>query len=308
MSLTFEAATADEFKAILLNSPAKKSQRDPAQTWLMKRAVHKSSPVHRWNVLCVASTIKLPSACEKVTVPPQLKKPNVDPNDPASYRPISNLSFLSQVVEKIVDARLSEHVCRHRLLPVVKSAYRPYHSTETAVVRVLNDMIKVTSAFLYSCVLNSVDHTSLLDIERRRFRICDRPLHCQSSCPGGSILSGSIRQTLTTSLNCEASLKDLYSDRSGLLSAPKLFRPVSSSIDYASTCTRMICRVYNIVNRPRLIRLCPAFSSALKTSAAGARRSASSSTPAKRKCCGSALLHSFAKYPSTTGQNTSAGN
>jgi Reverse transcriptase (RNA-dependent DNA polymerase) len=103
----------------------------------------------------------------------------------ASYRPISNVSFLSKVVEKIVDARLSEHVCRHRLLPAVQSAYCPYHSTETAVVRVLNDMIGVLDqghvgvlVLLYlSAAFDTDDHTILLHVERRRFRIFDKLLH-----------------------------------------------------------------------------------------------------------------------------------
>jgi hypothetical protein len=107
----------------------------------------------------------------------------------ASYRPISNLSFLSKVVEKIVDARLSEHVCRHRLLPAVQSAYCPYHSTETAVVRVLNDMIGVLDQghvgvlvlLDLSAAFDTVDHTILLDVERRRFGIRDKPLHWLSS-------------------------------------------------------------------------------------------------------------------------------
>jgi len=51
-------------------------------------------------------------------VRPLLKKRTMDLNDPASYRPISNLSFLSNVVERVVDGRLSEHINRHRLLPV----------------------------------------------------------------------------------------------------------------------------------------------------------------------------------------------
>ena len=50
---------------------------------------------------------------------------------------------LSKVVDKAVDARLSAHVHSNRLLSAFQSAYRPYHSTETAVVRILNDMIGV---------------------------------------------------------------------------------------------------------------------------------------------------------------------
>jgi Reverse transcriptase (RNA-dependent DNA polymerase) len=122
-------------------------------------------------------------------VRPLLKKPNLDPNDPASYRPVSNLGFLSKVVEKIVDAKLSEHVCRHRLMPAVQSAYRPYHSTETAVVRMLNDMIGVLDQGLvgvlvlldWSAAFDTVDHTILLDVERRRFAIRDKPLHWLSN-------------------------------------------------------------------------------------------------------------------------------
>jgi len=67
----------------------------------------------------------------------------MDLNDPASYRPISILSFLSKVVEKVVDGRVSEHITRHRLLHVCKSAYRPFHSTETTVISIHNDMIGV---------------------------------------------------------------------------------------------------------------------------------------------------------------------
>jgi Reverse transcriptase (RNA-dependent DNA polymerase) len=226
-------------------------------------------------------------------------------NNPASYRPISNLSFFSKVIEKIVDVRLSEHVCHHRLLPAVQSAYHPYHSTEKGIVRVLNDMIGVLDqghvgvlvlldlSGAFDTVATPFCWTSSVDGSEPVTSCCTGyPI----SCPKESRLSGSIRWTLMTSLCCAAFRKDLYSVRSGLLSMPRMFRPVSSSIDYATTCTRMICRVSNMVNQPRLMRLCPALSPALTTSTAGVRRSAFSSTPAKRKCRGSVLLHSFAKY------------
>ena len=62
---------------------------------------------------------------------------------PASYRPISDLSFLCKVIEKVVDARLCVHISSNRLLPLFQSVYRPYHTTETAVISILNDMIGV---------------------------------------------------------------------------------------------------------------------------------------------------------------------
>jgi len=49
---------------------------------------------------------------------------------------------VSEIVERVVDARLSIHTAKHNLMPVFQSAYRPFHSTETAVACVMNDMIK----------------------------------------------------------------------------------------------------------------------------------------------------------------------
>ena len=67
---------------------------------------------------------------------PRLKKPSLNPDDLNSYRPISNLSFISKVVERVVATRLSEHFESQGLLPDCQSAYRANHSTETAITAV----------------------------------------------------------------------------------------------------------------------------------------------------------------------------
>ena len=95
----------------------------------------------------------------------------MDLNDPASYRPISNFSYLSKVVEKVIDGRLSEHIRRHRLLPVRQSAYRPFHLTETDVTSIHKDMIGVVDQgdigalvlLDLSAAFNTVDHSILMD-------------------------------------------------------------------------------------------------------------------------------------------------
>jgi len=79
----------------------------------------------------------------------------------------------------VVDDRLSEHK-RHRLLPVYQSVYRPFHSTETAVISIHNDMIGVVDQgdmgalvlLDLSAVFDTVDHSIL----RRRFGINDSAL------------------------------------------------------------------------------------------------------------------------------------
>ena len=87
-------------------------------------------------------------------------------------------------MEKVVDARLTEHVESHRLLPTFQSAYRPFHSTETAVVSILNDMItavdsgRIGALMLLdlSAAFDTVDHSVLLEVLYRRFGITGKAL------------------------------------------------------------------------------------------------------------------------------------
>ena len=107
---------------------------------------------------------------------PLLKKRTLDSNDPALYRPISNLGFVSKVVEKVVDARLAAHTARHNLLPTLQSAYRPNHSTETAVICILNDMIGAIDqghigALMLLDLSATFDTSNSCNVLRRRFGI-----------------------------------------------------------------------------------------------------------------------------------------
>ena len=88
----------------------------------------------------------------------------------SSYRPISNLSVLSKLLERIVNKQLGCYLERNNLLPSLQSAYRENHSTETAVLKVINDiLLSLDSGKLALLVLldlsaafDSVDHDTLL--------------------------------------------------------------------------------------------------------------------------------------------------
>jgi len=68
-------------------------------------------------------------------------KYTLDENIGGHIHTVTNLSFLSQLLERVVQVRLQAFIDSNTLMPVTQSAYRQYHSTETAVTKLYNDML-----------------------------------------------------------------------------------------------------------------------------------------------------------------------
>ena len=84
----------------------------------------------------------VPAAFREAYITPLLKKADLDSADARSYRPISNLSVLSKLLKQLVARQLLDHLNSERLLPELQTArHRAFHSTETAVLKVMADIL-----------------------------------------------------------------------------------------------------------------------------------------------------------------------
>src|SRR6218665_4097597 len=104
-------------------------------TWLLKSCSDLLAPAI---VRIINSSLQsgvFPSCYSEALIAPRLKKQSLLRDDPSSYRPISNHSTLTKLLEKIVSVQLVDHITSHDLLPRHQSAYRRVHSTETALRR-----------------------------------------------------------------------------------------------------------------------------------------------------------------------------
>ena len=83
----------------------------------------------------------MPVELKRAHIRPHLKKPSLDPDILNNYLPVSNLPFVSKIIEKVVDTRL-EHLRGNNLHQPSQSAYRRQHSTETALIKIQSDILQ----------------------------------------------------------------------------------------------------------------------------------------------------------------------
>ena len=181
---SFRPTTIAEISGIIKRLPDKQCDLDPLPTFLLKKCLPVLAPTITNIINLSLSTGDFPSCFKQAIVTPLIKKPTLDKENLSNYRPISNLSFLSKLTERVVKNRLDQHLAQNSLYNLYQSAYTKFRSTETALLSVYDSLIRATAKQQVSCLclldlsaaFDTIDHDILLHRLAVWFGITDTAL------------------------------------------------------------------------------------------------------------------------------------
>ena len=166
----FEMLTVEDVADAIRALPDKQCSSDPIATRMVKETVDVLAPFCTELFNRSLTTGSVPSSFKAASVTPLLKKVSLDPADVSSYRPNSNLSVMSKLLERLVAKQLVGYLTACGLLPRLQSAYRAHHWSETAVLKVMTDILReldignlaVVTLLDLSAAFDTVYHATLL--------------------------------------------------------------------------------------------------------------------------------------------------
>ena len=167
----FQLVETNDIVKTISSTPSKSCALDPIPTWLIKKC-SAIPPLLRDVVNHSLSSASMPTSLKQAHVIPILKKSSLDHGELKNYRPVSNLAYSSKLIERVVSLQLQKHCQFNNLNLHFQSAYKSAHSTETALIRVQNDLLKAVDslggAILVlldlSAAFDTIDHAVLFKI------------------------------------------------------------------------------------------------------------------------------------------------
>ena len=167
----FTLCSENDIRSFILQAPAKSCSMDPLPYQVLRDNLDNLLPFI--TTMCNNSLKNghLPLSQKSAIITPVIKKAGLDPSIAANYRPISNLTFVSKLIERIVARQTVTYLTVNNLFPTEQSAYRSFHSTETAMLRITSDihdaadksMVTLLAMLDLSAAFDTVDHSILLN-------------------------------------------------------------------------------------------------------------------------------------------------
>ena len=106
----FKPVMEEEVQRLIISSPDKQCSIDRLPTWLLKKISKAVSGLLAVIYNKSLSEGKVPEHFKSAIVTRLLKKEGLDPDDLSNFRPISNVSLLSKMLEQLVSERLNDHL------------------------------------------------------------------------------------------------------------------------------------------------------------------------------------------------------
>ena len=180
---SFRAVTEEEVKKAIICLPTKSCELDEIPTKHLKQILDRCLGIITMIMNSSLKQGQFASSWKTAVVRPLLKKAGLELVN-SNYRPVSNLNFLSKVLEKLVLTQFNKHCVNYVLYPEYQSAYRQFYSCETALLKLMDDILwnmehqKVTAMVCLdlSTAFDTVDHIILLDVLHVKFGLSGKVL------------------------------------------------------------------------------------------------------------------------------------
>ena len=220
----FEPTSVDELRAIIKGSTVKTAYNDVLPSKVFINVLDDLLPY-----ICDLINLSFRSGSmegvKESMIFPLLKKMGLDPEVLKNYRPVSDIVFISKLIEKVVSKRLNIHVNAHNLQCNYQYGYKKYHSTETLLLKVVNDTLvgfnsnNATILLLLdlSAAFDTVDIEKLLYILENEFGIKNTALKWFRSFLTGRTQRVRINSSISESVDV------LYGVPQGSVLGPVLF-------------------------------------------------------------------------------------
>ena len=174
----FNKLDEEQVMKLIMNTKSKSCELDPIPTTLLKsilpsilsiitnfinQSLQSGSFIRNWKTAIVTPLI--------IMYGMDLVK--------SSFRPLSNLSYVSKLVEKAMMDQMNQHCNTNNLLPDYQFAYREHRSCEPVLLKLTSDLlwsmekknVTVLIALYLSMAFDTVDHSVLLTTLQSNFGI-----------------------------------------------------------------------------------------------------------------------------------------
>ena len=179
----FNMVTVDDVRECVVKLSSKSCELDPLPGYVTRNAPDTLLPFISKIIHASLQSGQMPSHLKAAKSRPLLKKPSLDHTQFSNYSPISNLTFISKAIEKSVANQLITYINKNNLNATFQSAYKQYHSAETPLIHVHNDILTAidnrrTVILLLldlSAAFDTVYHNILLSRLHERFGVTGKP-------------------------------------------------------------------------------------------------------------------------------------